>query len=98
LSCDAIAPAHPRRPGIGTNAFIFPGLGAGAVAVGATRVTDNMVMEAAYALGTPRLAGGFGGGIHWPLERAEYGAGGGENIRPSRPQTSGLRVIWSYFL
>ena len=36
--------------GQGNNAFVFPGLGAGAVCVGATKITDNMVMEAGYTM------------------------------------------------
>ena len=36
--------------GQGDNAFVFPVLGAGAVCVGATKITDNMVMEGGYTV------------------------------------------------
>ncbi len=38
------------RPGQGNNAYIFPGLGLGALAAGATRLTDDDFMCAAKAL------------------------------------------------
>ncbi|MCC6648349.1 MAG: NAD-dependent malic enzyme [Polyangiaceae bacterium] len=40
--------SHPV--GQGNNAFIFPGLGQGALVAGARKITDGMVLEAAYAL------------------------------------------------
>eukprot|EP00993_Chasmostoma_nieuportense_P006174 NODE_678_length_1957_cov_109.398907_g629_i0.p1 GENE.NODE_678_length_1957_cov_109.398907_g629_i0~~NODE_678_length_1957_cov_109.398907_g629_i0.p1 ORF type:complete len:603 (+),score=122.26 NODE_678_length_1957_cov_109.398907_g629_i0:37-1809(+) len=39
---------HPI--GQGNNAFIFPGLGAGAVCAGAKKITDDMISAGAYAL------------------------------------------------
>ena len=42
--------SHTYVIGQGNNAFVFPGLGFGAMLVNARRITDGMVAESAYAL------------------------------------------------
>jgi malate dehydrogenase (oxaloacetate-decarboxylating) len=52
--------------GQGNNAFIFPGLGFGAILSSATEVTDNMVMSAAMALAEYTEAKHLGAGLIYP--------------------------------
>jgi malate dehydrogenase (oxaloacetate-decarboxylating) len=47
---DVLLNGNTHPIGQGNNAFIFPGLGFGSILARATEITDNMVMEAAYAL------------------------------------------------
>jgi malate dehydrogenase (oxaloacetate-decarboxylating) len=55
--------------GQGNNAFIFPGLGFGAIVSGATRITDAMVAESAYALAEITLERyGARGFVYPPVE------------------------------
>jgi malate dehydrogenase (oxaloacetate-decarboxylating)(NADP+) len=57
-------------PGQANNAYIFPGVGLGVIASGATRVTDGMFMEAARALANTVTEGDLEkGSIFPPLER-----------------------------
>ncbi len=47
---DALCDGKTYPIGQGNNAFIFPGLGFGAILAECVEITDNMVLEAAYAL------------------------------------------------
>ncbi|MCB9662414.1 MAG: NAD-dependent malic enzyme [Sandaracinaceae bacterium] len=55
---------HPI--GQGNNAFIFPGLGFGAILSDAKQITDNMVMAAAEALANYTIARYVEGGLIYP--------------------------------
>ena len=58
-------------PGQANNAYVFPGIGLGVIASGATRVTDEMFFEAAKALSNETTADDFAIGRVFPsLERA----------------------------
>jgi malate dehydrogenase (oxaloacetate-decarboxylating) len=52
--------------GQGNNAFIFPGLGFGAILSAASEVTDGMVLEASYALADYVAAHGLSRGLIYP--------------------------------
>jgi malate dehydrogenase (oxaloacetate-decarboxylating)(NADP+) len=57
----------PRQ---GNNSYIFPGVGLGVIAVGATRVTDEMFMAAAHALAHTVTAADLGqGSLYPPLQQ-----------------------------
>ena len=47
---DVVCDGQMHHIGQGNNAFIFPGLGFGAILAECREITDNMVLEAAYAL------------------------------------------------
>ncbi|MFO1372692.1 MAG: malic enzyme-like NAD(P)-binding protein, partial [Candidatus Competibacteraceae bacterium] len=47
---DVVRDGHICHIGQGNNAFIFPGVGFGTILAECREVTDNMVLEAAYAL------------------------------------------------
>jgi len=47
---DVVYDGHTYPIGQGNNAFIFPGLGFAAILSEASRITDSMVLESAYAL------------------------------------------------
>jgi malate dehydrogenase (oxaloacetate-decarboxylating) len=52
------------------NVYVFPGLGLGTLAVGATKVTDNMLLAAAKAVANPNpTAAGRGDGVLPPLDQ-----------------------------
>ena len=55
-----------RRPGQANNAYIFPGIGLGAVACGARRITDDMFLAAARALSDRVDEGDLAAGSIYP--------------------------------
>ena len=57
-------------PGQANNAYVFPGIGLGVIASGATRVTDEMFFEAAKTLSNETTENDFAiGRVFPPLER-----------------------------
>jgi malate dehydrogenase (oxaloacetate-decarboxylating)(NADP+) len=59
-----------REPGQGNNFLVFPGIGFGALACGATRITDEMITASAIALSKAINAEEEAAGLLYPrLER-----------------------------
>ena len=57
---------HDQPIGQGNNAFIFPGLGFGAILADATKITDGMVLASAYALADYVRERHLGAGAFYP--------------------------------
>lgn len=55
-----------RRSGQGNNAYIFPGIGLGAVVCGASKITDEMFLAAAHALSGRVEVGDLAAGSIYP--------------------------------
>jgi malate dehydrogenase (oxaloacetate-decarboxylating)(NADP+) len=61
------------RPAQGNNAYVFPGIGLGAIAADATRITDGMFLTAAHTLAAVVSPAELDEGSLYPrLDRIRY--------------------------